>query len=196
MLVRGRVQDVILTAGTSSDAMDWIAVRGRLHPAPRMGGRVRFLAAAPPDRRASFAGSGLPFPSASAAFQDTPSSGTALTDVTGAFDIRLRMPGAYQERCGTVFVPPALHLSWTTAQGSRARATVQLGTEAVPYRSLSWPHARLTLGADFYNTSPTPDVRTQEAVLNASQHPGRTRRPLPAAARSPADDFWRSRPPR
>ena len=67
---------------------------------------TRYIAAKPNDRRSSFAGSGLPFPSRDIAMQGTPNRGLAVPDTNGLVVIYLVMPGSFYDN--QTFVPPTL----------------------------------------------------------------------------------------
>lgn len=170
-----------------------LEVRGVLAPPPLPGAPVEFLAATPPDRRSSFAGSGLPFPNAAAAFYATPNRGVTRAGAAGDVTIRLAArPGSYYAGLGTSLVPPTLHIAWHVGE-TRKHAAVQLGAP-VPHRSLSYARARG--GPAFYAPKPPEDVRTQEAILRSSAYgagvlPGQ----LTTGAAS-ADGFWGARPAR
>lgn len=174
------------------DAADGsLVVRGVLVPPPLPGAQVEYLAAAPPDRRASFSGSGLPFPGASAAFYATPNRGTVRAGPAGDFAVPLAArPGSYYAGLGTSLVPPTLHLAWHVGE-TRKHAAVQLGAP-VPHRSLSYPRART--GAMFYAPRHPPDVRTQEAILRASAYGAGVRPGQPTTSAATADGFWGARP--
>lgn len=166
--------------GADGPAPD-LQVRVRLQEAPD-GGRVQYVAAAPPDYRTSFSGSALPFVDAQHAFYNTPNRGTALVDSEGAVTVRLVTPNSYYVGLGTVRVPPTLHLSYRV--GGAARSASVRVSEGVPFRSLTYPSQRR--GAAFYAPD-APLVRSQEAILRASAYPDVNQEPA---------DFWGGRPPR
>ena len=147
-------------------------------------GLVRWVAAAPPESRSSFAGSGLPFASAEQAFYDTPNRGTSRVDAaTGEFRASILPVNSYYVGLGTVEVPPTLHMAYASG-GRQVREARKLAQHAVPYRSLTYPAGRT--GPGFY-APPTQLARPQEAILRASAFD---------AAQEPAEDFWSGRPPR
>lgn len=56
---------------------------------------VKYFAASPPDFRASFNGSGLPFPNQRQAFENTPNIGVVPTDKNNMFQISIMKPNSY-----------------------------------------------------------------------------------------------------
>lgn len=108
------------------------------------GTTISYRAAKPGDRRASFSGSMLPFPSEEFAFQDTPNKGTVQTDVSGMFVIRLLYPNSYYDRRGNI-VHPYVELH-DVASGRTKR--ISLGTGAA-FRLLDHPLNRS--GPNFYS---------------------------------------------
>lgn len=111
------------------------------------GATIRFLAARPGDRRASFTGSMLPFPSHAFAFTGTPNCGAVTVGPDGTFAIDMRFPNSYYDEKGRL-VPP--HVDLTGADGVARR--MYLGRPAAA-RLLHHPDDRL--GPSFY------DIRNQ-----------------------------------
>jgi hypothetical protein len=144
-------------------------------------GVVRYEAAAPPDFRSSFTGSGLPFANAEHAFENTPNRGTARVGADRALEVRLRTPNSFYVGLGTVVVPPTLFVSYVT-RGEPRREAFQVAN-GVPFRSLTYPKTRG--GSGFYAV-PEQLVRSQEAILHAGRYPEENREP---------HDFWGGRPP-
>ena len=56
---------------------------------------IHYVASAPPDHRASFTGSGLPFANQLQAFDNTPNQGRAVLDNQNTFKLKLIMPNSY-----------------------------------------------------------------------------------------------------
>lgn len=149
--------------------------------------RVRYIAASPPDYRVSFTGSALPFGNPESAFHSTPTVGVVSVSTSGGFQIPIRIPNSYYERCGIAIVPPTLFLSYNSG-GQERRARVRVG-KGVPFRTLDHPgpgldHTRHRTSATFYRT-PLP-VRSQEDILWDSAYPCTDREP---------HDFWGLKPP-
>ena len=123
-------------------------------------GLVRFLAAAPPEFTHGFTGSGLPFPSASHAFEGTPNVGTVRVSSGGTVRLRLVLPNSFYNDAGTLHAPPTAYLSYSSG-GTVRLVQVPLG-QALPFRDLTYPVART--GPCFY-AAPV-QVKTQyEKIL-------------------------------
>lgn len=162
-------------------------------------GAVEYVAACPTDRRASFAGSALPFASAKQAFDGTPFRGRARLALgdggATTYEIHLpggRLPGAFYADMKGTLIPPTVFLWWRDACGSVKRGRVLVG-EAPPFRSISMPRRPeggprtvATYDAEY------PVIRSQEAILIASAYPSRAAET--GEAREP-DNFWGTRPP-
>lgn len=165
-------------AGRSGDNNLGVVVRGRVIDVGVDAGRLRYLAAAPPDRRGSFSGSGLPFASSAQAFFNSPNQGQAEVRTDGTFEIRLaRHPNSYYSGIGTVLVPPCVHVAYK-CRGRPYRAVVQIEDAAVPFRLLTYPSGRS--GPMFYHVPEQP-ARTQEAILRSTAFPEDNVQPA---------DFW------
>ena len=150
--------------------------------------RVDYVAASPPDYRASFSGSGLPHPNEAQAFYRTPNRGTAAVAADGRVEVRLLAPAPYYASLGARLVPPTLHLFYASG-GRRVHEAHELPGARVPFRSLAHPAARKDRGADFYSWQGPGQhalARSQEAILRASAYPATNAEPA---------DFWGGRPP-
>lgn len=145
-----------------------VTIEGRLTiPGRSPGSTVSYLAAAPPDFRSSFSGSGLPFTSPAMALENTPNKGTApLNPTDQTFQITIQMPNSYYAGHGTVLVPPTLYITYTLPTGKPHTVAVQID-EPIPYRTLTYPNNRTS--AMFYDV-PLP-VRSQEQILLDSAYP-------------------------
>jgi len=175
-------------------------VMGDAEPSPRAGrielalqmpdsddGTLHYIAAAPPDYRTSFAGSGLPFQNERAAMDLTPTEGT-LSGAPGAVQkIDILYPNSYRDSRGWV-VPPAVHLSWR--QGGAWKRAIRFLGPAIPHRALSYEPSRCARKIMFYAGTHELPVRGQEAILRSGGFDGG---PAYTAA-SPAYDFWGLRP--
>lgn len=151
---------------------------------------VYYLAAAPPDYRATFSGSGLPFANQVQAFQHTPNKGTVKVPGHGSeFEIKLMTPNAYYVGLGTVYVPPTLYLEYVNINGVKRNVSIKL-SEGIPYRSLTHPGpGQKTMpraNAMFYATQFHLPVRSQEQILRDGAYP--TTNHMNA-------DFWGLKPP-
>lgn len=149
-------------------------------------GRVTYYAAAPPDYGASFSGSALPFAGAKQAFDGTPNKGVVQAEEGGqTVHIKLRYPNAYYVGLGTVYVPPTVHIEYTS-QGRPMTESMRI-SDGVPFRTLTYPayNTRPRRDCTFYDAGDLP-VRGQEAILRASAYPDKNEMPA---------NFWGTKPP-
>ena len=208
------------TLSVSQDESDGsFTVKLSISPAPD-GGHIDWVAAAPPERRASEAGSCLPFVDERMAFEGPHAMrGTARAERivagTGAgtgdgsaaaaqsqapsaspvFTVRLRaIPNAFYAGLGTERVPPAVFVYFSHG-GKRMRGAAKV-TDGVPFRTLTYPALRPCASSSLYDVPARP-VRSQADILFASAFPtmtlASTRTPAASAA-SPAK-FWGGKPP-
>ena len=145
--------------------------------------KLYYIAAAPYDRRATYTGSGLPFPNAQVAFENTPNLGEAELDIQNRCVIELMTPNSYMENLGTITIPPTLFIKYKTLTGDVRDKTVKL-VEGVPYRMLTYPEGRTS--ADFYNTQFCLIPKGQEDILYDSRYP---------LENQMAQKFWGGKPP-
>ncbi len=151
------------------------------------GDRVEWSAAAPPDYRHAFAGSGLPFPSETAALDRTPNRGVLKGPARSVRTASLWYPNSYRDSRGWI-VPPSIQLTWR--KGDRVLRAIQALGPAIPHRALSHHPARCARHAMFYDGTHELEVRGQEAVLRSGGYGAGP----PYDATSPASDFWGDRP--
>ena len=143
--------------------------------------KLAYIAPAPADYRASFSGSGLPFPNREQAFDDTPNNGVVAVN-GGSVVLHLHMPNAYYDDFkGTLVLPHVLCMAMYNDQ--KKDFVIELGNK-IPYRALTYHNGRRN--AEFYNKGWSMPVRTQESVLRDSGYP---------ATNAEAPDFWGLRPP-
>lgn len=157
---------------------------------PIKDGKVFYIAAAPPDYRATFSGSGLPFATQVQAFQNTPNKGTV--EVSGSAqecEINLMTPNSYYVGLGTVYVPPTLYIEYITDNDQKRNISIKL-SDGIPYRSLTHPgpgqNTAVRANPMFYATQFGLPVRSQEQVLRDSAYPRENKM---------APDFWGLKPP-
>lgn len=95
------------------------------------GRQLRYLAAAPPDFRDSYAGSGLPFPNETIAYDNTQNKGKVdIKD--GKFEFRLAYPNSYYINGGSTMVKPHVNIVVDDSEV----VDVKLGEPLIPNRSL------------------------------------------------------------
>lgn len=140
-------------------------------------GKVDYIASAPPDYRASFSGSALPFASQAQALEDTPNTGTitGVSEPGARVTIPLLYPNSFY--VGSHLVHPTVFLRYKISNKRHAHIAVKIG-ESVPFRTLYPPSAWYD-GASYYEKKHEPPVTTQERVLVNSAYPA---------------DFWEKRP--
>ena len=183
--IRERAEVTVLSQKRAADGS--LAVVLRLSPAPDAGAKVAFMAAAPPERRASFTGSCLPYANETQAFDGgramrghaAPGDGDS-----GEHTLRLAAtPNAYYVGLGTVLVPPSVFVSYPH-RGQLIRGAAKL-SDGVPFRTLTYPALRGS--ASFYDTPVVP-VRSQQSILFASAFPD-----SPVRSTTPSE-FWGGKP--
>ena len=141
--------------------MDYQTEFVSLHAEPRVGVDVRLrgqvkvpvmraelFAAAPATRGASFAGSGLPFPSAELAFSGSPNH--FEIDNSGQFDVTFLYPNAYHTPDGAL-VPPAVFAALAFDEEDVRFVKFDLPRpEALKARSLTFREGHRMQGAAWY----------------------------------------------
>ena len=108
---------------------DWVFIIKGETPNP---GSVSYWAASPPDRRLSYSGSGLPFPNAEIAYENTPNVGKVPV-VEGQFEFRIEKPNTFYVGQGQELLQS--HVNFRVP-GVDKTFTLKFGA-AVPSRSLT-----------------------------------------------------------
>ena len=147
---------------------------------------VLYWAAAPPNYRTSFSGSGMPFPNPEVAYENTPNVG-AVQAPGGAFEFRLNYPNSYYTHLGSVYKSPRVHIK-ACGDGKEVVKTILLGT-GIPYRLLTFPPPPCDTppyGPMFYKKIYKGPIRSQEQILLDSQYPQKN---------VWAPGFWGLKPP-
>lgn len=149
---------------------------------------VLFWAPNPPNLVGAFSGSGLPYPNAEIAFENTPNRG-AVKAPGGHFKFNVHYPSAYYTGLGSVLEPPAVFIKVCEGKKEGELQRIVLG-EPIPYRSLSWapytPGQRARSNALFYAGRDELPIRTQEQILRDSGYPTTDKMAL---------NFWGLKPP-
>ena len=153
-----------------------ILVKGRI--GPPVEGRVEYTAAAPPDSRTSFSGSGLPFANPEQAFGNTPNRGFFEVGPSQTFEIHMLEVNSFYENFDDL-IGPSIYIRYTS-HGSVVTEHVKLG-EPIAHRLLTYPAERTS--ALFYLVPEQP-VRTQEQILYDGEYSWK-----------PGHTFWEKRPP-
>lgn len=148
--------------------------------------KVHYVAANPPDYRATYTGSALPFAHQQQAFENTPNKGVA-TLFQNACEIYLMYPNSYYVGLGTVMVPPTLYLEYFTWNGVKRNVSIPI-SQGVPYRMLTYPmqFTKARKDPQFYEDGWAMPVRTQEQILRDSAYPSTNRM---------SENFWGLKPP-
>ena len=148
-------------------------------------GVIQYLAAAPPDYKTSYSGSGLPFHSYEQAFHNTPNKGSVVLSGNEA-NISLVYPNSFYMALGTVIVPPTVYLFYTSG-GIQKEKAIKL-SDGVPYRLLSYPmkFTKARENVMFYDGIWQLPVRTQEEILRDAGFPAKNKM---------ANNFWGLKPP-
>jgi hypothetical protein len=149
-------------------------------------GYIYYVAANPPDYRATFTGSGLPFANQSQAFENTPNKGR-VSIINNSFEIQLMYPNSYYVGLGTVIVPPTVYIEYVNSEGKQRNMSIKL-SDGIPYRMLSYPMQNTLPRKDamFYKYGWLMPVRTQEQILRDSAYPDENKM---------ASNFWGLKPP-
>lgn len=75
------------------------------------GSKVKYMAAAPPDLRLSYMGSGLPYGNEEIAYEGSPNAGEAPVSGNGSFQFQVVRPNAYYKDNGSTLVQPHVHFT-------------------------------------------------------------------------------------
>jgi len=131
-----------------------------------------FIAPNPPTYMTSYYGSGHAYPNPDIAFDKTPNVGCVKTDTLGNFNFKLKSPGGYYIRMGTIYQPP--HVMLYTEGDKDNINNIVLG-EGVPYRPQTYKPPQTEFprnGPGFYqNPLIKEKLRTQEQILRDSAYP-------------------------
>ncbi len=126
---------------------------------------IHYIAAAPPDRRASFSGSCLPFPNQIHAFDNTPNIGKLELGLNNSFNIKLMTPNSYMVGLGSVTIPPTVYISYTKPDNTNKIISIKVD-EPIGYRTLTYPvDPRPRKDATFYSDQFDREVKTQEEMF-------------------------------
>lgn len=132
-----------------------------------MSREVVISAANPIDRMTTYTGSGMPFPCASIAFENTPNM-AKITDPTGQFDLSFSYPNGYYTTDAYTKVEPSIFvtLEWKDAQKERTVVRLPL-PDRLPLRTLSY-RPGFYKGAHYYaSKSDIIGIRGAEATMRA-----------------------------
>lgn len=128
---------------------------------------VTIKAANPIDRMTTYTGSGMPFPCASIAFENTPNM-AKITDPTGQFDLSFFYPNGYYTTDAYTKIEPSIFvtLEWKDSQKEKTVVRLPL-TDRLPLRTLSY-RPGFYKGPDYYaSKSDIIGIRGAEATMRA-----------------------------
>lgn len=131
--------------------------------------KLLFWAANPATRGYSSAGSGLPYPSAEMAFEDTPNRGVVHIN-SGYFEFRVHFPNAFYVGLGSRYVEPCVFVKVCESGRETPIQSILLGN-GIPFRSLDHPKERREKNVMFYHGRDALPNRTQEQILRDSAYP-------------------------
>jgi hypothetical protein len=145
--------------------------------------KLLFWAANPATRGYSAAGSGLPYPSAEMAFEDTPNRGVVRMN-SGYFEFRVHFPNAFYVGLGSRYIPPSVFVKVCEEGRDTPIQSILLGN-GIPFRSIDHPRERYQKGAMFYDGRDQLPHRSQEQILRDSAYPE-----LKDGAYNVPSNFW------
>lgn len=146
---------------------------------------IYYIAANPPDYRATYTGSGLPFANQDQAYENTPNKGKVKL-MEDTFEIKFMFPNSYYVGLGTVLVPPTIFLEYDNEDGVKRNIKIKL-SDGIPYRMLTYPMQYTLPRSDamFYSFTWDMPVRTQEQILRDAAYP---------SSNKMAPNFWGLKP--
>lgn len=143
---------------------------------------LTFSAAAPADRMTSFSGSGLPFPNAQMAFDNSKNIGSIKISSDNTFSLEMYTPNSYYVGM-THKIPPTVYFKYNNGYKNK-NISLKL-FDGIPYRSLTYPEQRKDVA--FYSSLWALPVRGQEEILRSSGYP--------SDVMIEYEKFWGLRPP-
>jgi len=132
-----------------------------------------YWAANPPTYNGSFTGSGLPFPSAEIAYENSSNRGKVRT-TGGHYEFKINFPNSYYTDLGNNFVEPCVHIKIVQPYGKDIVKTIILNN-SIPFRTLRHSNGERSnasrLDNSFYIGRDTLPFRSQEDILRDSGYP-------------------------
>lgn len=120
---------------------------------------IDYVAAAPPDYRASLSGTALPFPSQDAAFEGTVNKGQLKLLKSEKIEFIIDTPNSYYDGFTRELIPPTLILLYSIQSENKALA-LKLW-DPIPFRTLTYDPKREN---PLFYRNDLP-VRSQEQIL-------------------------------
>jgi hypothetical protein len=143
---------------------------------------IQYIAPSPPDYRASFSGSGLPYANEAQAYEGTPNIGRVILK-NNTFAFNIATPNGYYEDFSSKIVSPFVYINYKIG-GIEKNLKINLLNSSIPYRSLT--HSE-NYNEMFYLNEDLP-IRTQEAILIDSKYPMTNKK------NNNASEFWGLKP--
>lgn len=163
-----------------------ITIKGTIYDNVK-GQTLEYYAAAPPDFRATYTGSGLPFANPQMAFDGSPNIGVVELSPGNNFTLNILYPNSYYIGLGTVIIPPTVYISYYSLTSQEKKIVPIQISKGIPYRLLTYPmqYTKARKDATFYAGGFELPVRSQEQILRDSAYPSRNEM---------SSDFWGLRP--
>ena len=147
---------------------------------------IIFWAPSPADHLTSYSGSGLPFPNAEMAYENTPNKGMVKAK-NKSFSFRLKYPNAYYAHLGTLYISPLVNIKVCDSINEHSFITINID-QGIPYRTLTYPSppGKNPYSSPLFFHTPEKEVRSQEQILRDSSYPKENKTP---------DNWWGLKPP-
>lgn len=169
-----------------------VEITGQINSSVK-GGKMKYYAANPIDRRSSISASAFPFANADQAFESSPNVKEIELGPNNTFKFRICMPNSYYISLGTVLVPPTLFLEYHN--GDTTKIITIVLDNPTPFRTLTYAISKEHSSRQnplFYDGGWKLPVRTQEQILIDSAYPTINKNALNPKIPS---NFWGSKPP-
>lgn len=144
-----------------------VRITGALtNPTAFAAGRCTLFAASPIDRMMNYSGSGLPFPCAAVAFDNSPNNHTIGHD--GLFDVVFKYPNGYYKHDAFEKIPPSIFF-YMVPSSSQDPFFVRFALpDPLPLRTLGYRSNRSSLGPLYYSAKEqlVPIASAQDTMLN------------------------------
>lgn len=99
--------------------------------------KISIWGANPAEIRASFTGSGLPYPNAEIAYDNTPNHYEVnISETNNSFDLYFYYPNGYYTQQGQIYIPPHLKMIITDSSEKKLTRLIYLKYD-IPSRSLT-----------------------------------------------------------
>ncbi len=113
-------------------------MKGRINPQKNPNAAVKYWAANPIDRRDSFVGSGLPFPTSEIAYENTPNTGVVKA-INSQYTINMWFPNCFYVDLGRTLLPPHVLIKVCDGSGSESDIEAIVVGDVPKHRLLTSP---------------------------------------------------------